>query len=147
VEKEYESLSKEAIKLIWRNQKKYMVSIASKSQFAVDLGNIKGVFDSIKRLTNASQVSIIPVKTKDGKCTTTSEGQLQGLDGVLQRNPQLWLHSLEERGRGSDMSSPSTTDECKNIIEEGSYLCNRVNKNGKATGWHNIPAEILKLSS
>jgi hypothetical protein len=77
VEKEYASLDKEVKKLIQRDHRRYMDSIASKSQSAADLGNIKGVSESIKCLTNASQVSIVPVKTKDGKCIITSEGQLQ----------------------------------------------------------------------
>jgi hypothetical protein len=45
-----------------------MDSIASEAQSAADLGNIKGVIDSIKSLRNASQVSPVPVKTKDRKC-------------------------------------------------------------------------------
>jgi hypothetical protein len=72
VEKEYASLNKEVKKLIWRDHRRYMDNTASKAQSAADLGIIKSVFDSIKCLTNASQVSTVPVKTKDGK-----EGQVQ----------------------------------------------------------------------
>jgi hypothetical protein len=75
VEKEYASLDKEVKKLIWRDHRKYMDSTGSEAQSAADLGNIKRAFDSIKHL-NASQVSTAPVETKDGKCITTSEGQL-----------------------------------------------------------------------
>jgi DNA-binding ferritin-like protein (Dps family) len=77
VENEYESLDKDVKKLIWRDHKRYMNSTACEAQSAADLGHIKGVFDSIKCLTNASQVSTVPVKTKDGKHITTSVGQLQ----------------------------------------------------------------------
>jgi hypothetical protein len=72
VKKEYASLDKEIKKLIQRDHRRYMDSITSEAQTAVDLGHIKGVFDSIKHLTNASQVSTVPVKTKDGKCIITS---------------------------------------------------------------------------
>jgi hypothetical protein len=77
VGKEYASQNKEVKKLIWRDHRRYMDSNASKAQSAADLGNIKGIFDSIKRLINASKVSTVPVTTKDGKCITTSKGQLQ----------------------------------------------------------------------
>jgi hypothetical protein len=77
VEKEYASLDKEVKKLIRRDHRRYMNSTASKALSAADIGNIKGVFDSIKCLTNASQVSTLPVRNKGGKCITISEGQLQ----------------------------------------------------------------------
>jgi hypothetical protein len=77
VEKEYASLGKEVKKLIRPDHRRDMNSIASEAQSAADLSNIIGVFDAIKYLTNDSQVSTIPVKTKNGKCITTSEGQLQ----------------------------------------------------------------------
>jgi hypothetical protein len=62
VEKEYVSLDKEVKKLIWRYHIRYMDSIAREVQSAADLGNMKGVFDSIKRLINAPQISTVPVK-------------------------------------------------------------------------------------
>jgi hypothetical protein len=75
--KEYAFLYKEVKKLIWRDHRRYMYSIASEAQSPAELGNIKGVSDSIKHFTNSFQVSNVPVKTKDGKCITTSQGQLQ----------------------------------------------------------------------
>jgi hypothetical protein len=76
-EKEHASLDKEVKKLIQRDHRRYMDSIASEAQSAAGLGNIKGDLDSMKQLTNACQVSTLPVRTKDGECVTTSEGQLQ----------------------------------------------------------------------
>jgi hypothetical protein len=59
VEKEYASLDKEVKKLIWRDHRSYMDSTASEVQSDADLGNINGVFGSIKCLTNASEVSTV----------------------------------------------------------------------------------------
>jgi hypothetical protein len=49
VEKYCASQDKEVKKLTRRVRRKYMDNIAGEAQSVADLGNIKGVFDSMKR--------------------------------------------------------------------------------------------------
>jgi hypothetical protein len=98
----------EVNKLIWSDRRRYVDSTARKAQSAADLGNIKGVFNSIKCLSNASEVSTVSVKTKDG----TTEGQLQRWWEFLKKSSTLTALLMRKR----------------NTIEEGSYLHNKVNE-------------------
>jgi regulator of replication initiation timing len=107
-----------------------MDSITSEDQSAADLGNIKEDFDSIKRLTDAAQVLTVPVKTKDGKCITTSEVWLQRWREFFKEilNSDCPPNEEEAEKEEATHSVPQTTDKCENTIEEGSHLCNEVNE-------------------
>jgi hypothetical protein len=142
VEKDYASLDKKVKKLICRDHRSYMHSIASEAQSAVDLGNIKGVFDSIKHLTNASQVSTVPVKTKDGKCITTSGGQLQKWREFFKEilNSDCPPYEEEEVTYSVPQLQISVGTPSKTKVI---YTIKSI-KNAKAVGLDTIPAEILK---
>jgi hypothetical protein len=114
-------------------------SIASEAQSAADQDNIKGVFDSIKRLTNAFQVSTVHVKTKDGKCITTSEGQLQKWREFFKEilDSDCPPYEEEEVTRSVPLLQISIRTPSKRVSM----------KNGKAARSDIIPAEILKLDS
>jgi hypothetical protein len=145
VEKEYASLDKEVKKLIWRDHRSYMDSIASEAQSDADLGNIKGVFDSIKRLTNASPVSTVPVKSKDRKCITTSEGHLQRQREFSKEilNSDCPPYQEEEATHSVPQLQISARKPPKTEVI---YVIKSM-KNGKAAGLDTIPIEILKLDS
>ena len=52
LEKEYAALSKEVNRSTRRDYRTYVDSIADQAQTAANQGNIKGMFNSIRRLTN-----------------------------------------------------------------------------------------------
>jgi hypothetical protein len=145
VEKEYASLDKELKKLIQRDHRRYMDSVGSKAQSGADLGHIKGVVDSIKRLTKVSQVSTVPVKTKAGKYITTCEGQLQRwrefFKEILNSDCSPYEEEDEELTRSVLQLQISVRTPSK---REVIYAIKSM-KNGEAAGLDNIPAKILTL--
>jgi hypothetical protein len=142
VEKEYASLDKE-VKLMQRDHRRYMDSLASEAQSAADLGNIKGVFDSIKCLRNASQVSTLPVKIKDGKFVTTSEGQLRRWREFFKEVLYSDYPPYEEEE--VTHSVPQLQISIRTPSKREVIYAIKSVKNGKAAGSDNIHAQILKL--
>jgi hypothetical protein len=61
LEKEYAALSKEVNKCARRDYRVYVDSIANEAQIAANQGNIKGMFNSIRRLMNNVRPNTSPI--------------------------------------------------------------------------------------
>ena len=64
LEKEYEALSKEIKKSARRDHRAYTERIANKAQNAANQGNIKGMFDAMRQLTNNVRPPTVPITDK-----------------------------------------------------------------------------------
>ena len=77
LEKEYAALSKEVNRSTRKDYRAYVDSIANEAQIAANQGNIKGTFNSIRRLTNNVRPITVPLRDKEGKTITSIEGKIQ----------------------------------------------------------------------
>jgi len=77
LEKEYTALSKEVKKCARRDYRVYVDSTANEAQIAANQGNIKGMFNAIRRLMNNVWPNTAPIRDKEGKTITSIEGQIQ----------------------------------------------------------------------
>jgi hypothetical protein len=59
-----------------RDYRAYVDSIANEAQTAANQGNIKGMFNSIRRLTNNVRPTTALIRDKEGKTITSIEGQI-----------------------------------------------------------------------
>jgi hypothetical protein len=84
------------------------------------------------------------VKTKNGKCVTTSEGQLKRWREIFKEILNSNCPPYEEEE--GDAFSPPTTSIRTPSKREVIYALKSM-KNRKAAGSNNIPAKILKLDS
>ena len=73
MEKEYAALSKEVNRSTRRDYGAYVDSIANEAQIAANQGNIKDMFNSIRRLTNNVRPTTVPIRDKEGKTVTSIE--------------------------------------------------------------------------
>jgi hypothetical protein len=65
-EKEYVALSKEIKKKVRRDHRAYADRIANEAQVAANQGNIKGMFNAMRQLTNNVQPTIVLIRDKEG---------------------------------------------------------------------------------
>ena len=77
LEKEYAALSKEVNRSTRKDYRAYVDSIANEAQIAANQGNIKGMFNSIRRLMDNVRPTTVPIRDKEGKTITSIEGQIQ----------------------------------------------------------------------
>jgi hypothetical protein len=120
-------------------------SIADEAQTAANQGNIKGMFNSIRRLTNNIRQTTVPIRDKEGKTITSIEGQIQRTKEYLEEILNTSTPPIGEEER----VSPSPTAELPISIRPSSKReivdAIKTAKNGKAAGTDNIPAEVLKV--
>jgi regulator of replication initiation timing len=64
LEKQYAAFSKGVNKSVRRNYRAYVDSIGNEAQVAANQGNIKGMFTSIRRLTNNVWLTTVPIRDK-----------------------------------------------------------------------------------
>jgi ubiquinone biosynthesis protein UbiJ len=64
LEKQYAALCKEIKKSVRRDHRAYADRIADEAQAAANQGNIKGIFNAMRRLTNNVQPTIVPIREK-----------------------------------------------------------------------------------
>jgi hypothetical protein len=77
LEEECAALSEEVNKSVRNDYRayEYVDSNAKEAQVAANQGNMKGMFSSIRRLTNSVQPATVPIRDK-GKTITSTEGQI-----------------------------------------------------------------------
>jgi hypothetical protein len=54
----------------------YADRIANEAQLAANQGNIKGMFNAMRRLMDNVRPTIVPIRDKEGKSITSIEGQI-----------------------------------------------------------------------
>jgi hypothetical protein len=75
LEEECAALSEEVNKSVRKDYRAYVDSNAKEAQAAANQGNMKGMFSSIRRLTNSVQPATVPIRDK-GKTITSTEEQI-----------------------------------------------------------------------
>ena len=76
LEKKYVAFSKEIKKSVKRDHRAYMDGITNEAQVATNQGNIKGMFNAMRQLTNNVRPTTVPITDKEGKSITSIEGQI-----------------------------------------------------------------------
>jgi hypothetical protein len=100
LEKEYVTLSKEIKKSVRRDHRAYADSTANKAQVAANQGNIKRMFNAMRRLTNNVRPSIVPIRDKECKSITSIEGQIHRWKKISGRFTQYFHNLYGKRGNG-----------------------------------------------
>ena len=146
LEKEYAALSKEVNKCARRNYRVYVDSIANGAQMVANQGNIKGMFNSIRRLMNNVRPNTAPIRDKEGKTLTSIKGQIQRWKEYF---VEILNTSTSPIGKEETVKVPLTPQlelpisvrppSKREIVDAIKTM-----KNGKAAGSDNIPAEVLK---
>jgi len=143
LEKEYVALSKEIKRSVRRDHRAYADGIANEAQVAANQGNIKGMFNAMRRLTNNVWPTTVPIRDKEGKSITSIEGQIHRWKEYLEKILTTSTTRMEREELANlqtelplSIRSPSKR-EIVNAI--------KAMKNGKAAGADNIPTEVLKL--
>jgi len=146
LEKEYAALSKEVNKCPRRNYRVYVDSIANGAQLAANQGNIKGMFNSIRRLMNNVRPNTAPIRDKEGKTLTSIVGQIQRWKEYF---VEILNNSTSLIGKEETVKVPLTPPldlpisvrppSKREIVDAIKTM-----KNGKAAGLDNILAEVLK---
>jgi hypothetical protein len=78
-----------------------MDSIVKEAQVAANQGNMKGMFSSIRRLTNSTRPATAPISDREGKTITSKEGQIKRWEEFLEEilNTLTFLTEREEPER------------------------------------------------
>jgi hypothetical protein len=112
-------------------------------QVAANQRNMKGMFISIRRLTNSARPATAPpIRDKEGKTITSTEGQIQRWEEFLAEilNTSTSLTEREEPVRlPPDLPISTRLPSKREIVDAITAM-----KNGKATGPDNIPPVVLK---
>jgi len=94
LEKEYVALSKEIKGSARRDHRAYADRIANEAQAAANQGNIKCMFNAVRRLTDNVRPTIVPIRDKGGKFITSVEGQIHSWESIWKRYsilpPLVW---------------------------------------------------------
>jgi len=141
LEKEYVALSKEIKKSVKRDHRAYVDRIAIEAQLATNQGNIKGMFNAMRWLTNNVRPTVVLIRDKEGKSITSIEGQIHRWKEYLEEILNTSTSSMEREEPASIPIElpvsvrPPSKREIVNAIKA---------MNGKAAGADNIPAEVLK---
>jgi hypothetical protein len=134
LEKVYAALSKEIKKSVRRDHRAYADRIMNDAQVAANQGNIKVMFNAMRRLTNNVRPTIVPIRDEEGKSITSIEGQIHRWKQYLE---EILNSSTTRMEREVPISiRPFSKREIVNSI--------KAMKNGKAAGADNIPAEVIK---
>ena len=144
LEKEYAALSKEVNRSTKRDYRAYMDSIANEAQIAANQGNIKGMFNSIRRLTNNVRPTTVPIRDKEGKTITSIEGQIQKWKEYLEEILNTSSSFLEKEETALLPPPPELPISIRPPSNREIVEAIKIMKNGKAAGSDIIPAEVLK---
>jgi hypothetical protein len=117
-------------------------SIANEAQVAANQGNIKGMFSSIRCLTNYKQPATVLVRDKEGKTIPSTEGQIQGSKEFLK---EILIISTPLTVREEPASLPPQLPISIRLPSKRDIVdAIKAIKNKKAAGPDNIPEEVLK---
>jgi hypothetical protein len=142
LEKEYAALCKEVNKSVRKDYRAYVDSITNEAQVAANQANITGMFSSIRLLTNNVRTTTIPIRDKEGKTTTSIEGQIHSWKEYLE---EILNTSTSLIGREEPVSlSPELPISIRPPSKREVVDAIKALKIGKAAGSDNIPAEVLK---
>ena len=149
MEKEYAALSKEVNRSTRRDYRAYVDSIANEAQIAANQGNIKGMFNSIRRLMDNVRPTTVPIRDKEGKTVTSIEGQIQRWKEYLEEilNTSTSFLGKEETERLPQPPLPELPISIRPPSKREIVDAIKTMKNGKAAGSDHIPAEVLKTDS
>jgi hypothetical protein len=105
---------------------------------------MKGMFSSIRRLTNSTRPAIAPIRDRERKTITSTEGQIKRWEEFFEDilNTSTSLTEREEPVRLLPELPISTRFPSKREI----IYATKAMKNGKAAGPDNITAEVLKTA-
>ena len=138
----YEVKPKEVKRSLQQDRRRWADSLADDAEKAFQNGNMKGVYDSTKKLCNSQQRKMDVIKDKGGKLITT-EGAIvkrwkEHFTKVLSHLEPETLADVDTEGvRVLDLTTGYITkEEIKATL--------KTLKNNKATGTDNIAAEVLK---
>ena len=139
---EYKEKAREVKKSLQQDRRRWADSLATDAEDAFQSGNMKGVYDSTKKLCNKRPRKMDVIKNKEGKLLT-KEGDVmkrwkEHFTEVLNRPEPEEPADIVTDGVGVlDVNTGYITqDEIKRTLKDL--------KNNKATGTDNIAAEVLK---
>lgn len=123
----------------------YFLDLASNIQMAADTGNIRAVYEGIKRATGPTPCKAAPLKKLDGTIITDKSQQMSRWVGhyteLYHRETivtETALNSISASPCLTELDELPTEDELSRAIDSL--------PDGKAPGMDGIPAEILKCS-
>jgi hypothetical protein len=142
LDEEYAALSKEINKSFRKDYPVYMDSNVNEAQVAANQGNIKGMFSSIRCLSNNVQPATVPVRDKEGKTITSTEGQIQRSKEFLE---EILITSTSLTVREEPASLPPQLPISIRLPTKRETVdAIKAMKNGKAAGPDNNLDEVLK---
>ena len=121
----------------------YWSGLSSNIQQAADTGNIKSMFEGIKKATGPRISKTAPIKSKEGMIITDKTKQLErwvehyaelySRENIVQ---QAVLDAIDRLPQMPELDEPPTIEELSKAVDKL--------PSGKATGKDGIPAEIIK---
>jgi len=121
----------------------YWSGLSSNIQQAADTGNIKSMFEGIKKATGPRISKTAPIKSKEGMIITDKAKQLErwvehyaelySRENIVQ---QAVLDAIDRFPQMPELDEPPTIEELSKAVDKL--------PSGKATGKDGIPAEIIK---
>ena len=140
---DYREKAREAKRSLQQDRRKWADSLASDAENAFQSGNMKGVYDSTKKLCNSRPRKMEVIKDKGGKLLTTERDTMQRwkehFTEVLNRpEPEILADVVIDGVVELDVNTGYITK------EEIKWSLKNL-KNNKATGTDNIAAEVLKV--
>ena len=138
----YNDLAKVVKQSLQQIKREWANDIASEAENAYKKGNMRGVYDSTKRLCNSQQKSMDAVKDKKGRLITTErevmERWKEHFQEVLNRpEPEMFAHVTTNNSAQLDIDTGYITRD--EIVKAIKNL-----KNNKAAGNDAITGEVLK---
>ena len=139
---EYAEKARGVKRSLQQDKRRWANNLARDAQSAFQSGNMRGVYESTKKLCNSQQRKMDVIKDKKGKLLTTEDAILQRwkehFSEVLNRpQPETPAEVITEGVEEIDVSTDYLTkDEIKRALKDL--------KANKATGGDNIAAEVLK---
>ncbi|XP_073815639.1 uncharacterized protein [Musca autumnalis] len=142
---EYRITANNVKKLARLDSEVYFNKIADEAEQASNVGNMRQVYVTIKKLSGNNIRSTASIRDKNGAELTTSDEQLNrwceffSENSTTSQNYQP-LPTPSRRNQRRDIAThPPTRDEIKSALESL--------RNGKSSGPDNIPAELLKYGA
>ena len=121
----------------------YWMNLCAKIQAAADTGNVKDIFDGIKKAIGPTQAKCAPLKTSTGEIITEKSKLMEcwvehysNLYGSASSISPSALNQIEMLPTFYELDAIPTKEELSEAIREIS--------SGKAPGLNGIPAEIFK---
>ncbi|XP_048583704.1 uncharacterized protein LOC125563054 [Nematostella vectensis] len=121
----------------------YWSNLCARIQSAADTGNVKGMFDGIKRAIGPTQIKLAPLKSSSGEIITEKSKLLEcwvehysDLYGTASFISPSAINHIERLPTLSELDEMPTKVELREAI--------KVISSGKAPGQDGIPAEIFK---